>query len=211
MAQSGAARTAGDAALMGREALIHVEVGNEAAEVKALLEAHELILRGEIKRRFTKAAMERLAVEREALCFVANGEAVRLHLGAKMATNWMEAILKPPASLRAKLGLDNGAMALLVGVHDDAALAEATEGALVTGETKPDMLLALVDSEADLDHALEVQSNYTGLPIWAIYPKGKAAKFGDTAIRTKLRAAGFRDTKSCAVSDRLTATRYNVA
>ena len=47
------------------------------------------------------------------------------------------------------------------------------------------------------------------LPLWTVYPKGKAGQFGDTAIRTALRDAGWRDTKSCAVSERLTATRYN--
>jgi hypothetical protein len=196
---------------MGREALIHAEVGGEAGEVKALLESQELILRGAIKRRFPKVAMERLVIEGEALCFIVAGERVRLELGLKTAEAWHAAILKPPPSLRAKLGLDKGATALLLGSHDDNALAEAIEGAIVGEDAQPQMILALIDVEADLDRAMAVQARHPTLPMWAIYPKGKAAAFGDGAIRDKLRAAGFRDTKSCAVSDRLTATRYNPA
>lgn len=196
---------------MGREALAYVEVGSAAGEVKALLESHELILRGAIKRRFPKAAIESLSVEDETLCFMVAGEAVRLALGNKIAASWMEAILKPPASLRTKLGLDKGAKALLIGAHEDDDLGEATKGVLVEDGTKPDMLLALVYSEADLNRAFSIHASIPGIPLWAIYPKGKAATFGDTAIRTKLRDLGFRDTKSCAVSDRLTATRYNRA
>jgi hypothetical protein len=41
--------------------------------------------------------------------------------------------------------------------------------------------------------------------LWAVYPKGGAM---DAAVRTQLRAAGWRDVKACAVSERLTATRY---
>ncbi|WP_294330103.1 hypothetical protein [uncultured Sphingomonas sp.] len=49
------------------------------------------------------------------------------------------------------------------------------------------------------------------LPIWAVYPKGKAAAFGDGAIRTASRSAGYRDSKSCSVSALRTATRYHPA
>jgi hypothetical protein len=70
------------------------------------------------------------------------------------------------------------------------------------------MLIARIDGPDDLAAAMAAQADCPGLPIWAIYPKGKNQTFGDGAIRAALRAAGFRDTKSCAVSDRLTATRY---
>lgn len=33
--------------------------------------------------------------------------------------------------------------------------------------------------------------------------------FGEAAVREALRAAGGRDTKACAVSERLTATRFH--
>lgn len=191
---------------MGREALVHAEVGDEAGEVKALLEAQELILRGDIRRRFPKAMMTDLRVEGPVLLFSCNGETVALSLGSKAAEAWARAIATPPPSLRAKLGLDKRAKALLIGVCDDPTLAEALDGALVDDVEEASMAIARIDAEEDLPKA---QAACGTLPLWVVYPKGKTAQFGDTAIRTALREAGWRDTKSCAVSDRLTATRYN--
>ncbi|MBN9020688.1 MAG: hypothetical protein J0H08_01005, partial [Rhizobiales bacterium] len=87
-------------------------------------------------------------------------------------------------------------------------LAEALDGVLVDEAGQASMAIARIDDGADLARA---QAACGSLPLWAVYPKGKAVPFGDAAIRTALRAAGWRDTKSCAVSDRLTATRYNRA
>jgi hypothetical protein len=193
---------------MGREALVHAEVGGEAGEVRALLESSELILRGEIRRRFPKAAMTDLRVEDDMLCFVCQGDAVRLALGARAAASWAEAIAKPPPSLRAKLGLDKGAKARLIGVCDDVVLAEAVDGALAHAGEAATMLIVCVNGLDDLAKALDALSAAPQMALWAIYPKGKVT-FGDTAIREALRAQGLRDTKSCAVSERLTATRYN--
>lgn len=194
---------------MGREALIHAEVGGEAGEVRALLESTELILRGSIRRHYLKAAMEHVIVEDVVLRFQSAGETVRLHLGAKTAQSWASAIAKPPPSLRAKLGLTNGARAILIGAVADDILAEAIHGCLVTDGAQAQMLIALIDGPDDLTDAQKIHAGFPTLPLWTIYPKGRGVTFGDTAIRTALRAAGFRDTKSCAVSDRLTATRYS--
>jgi hypothetical protein len=199
---------------MGREATIHARVGEETGEVRALLESRELILRGPIRRRYAKTTIKRVRVDGDALCFVVAGENVRLELGARGAASWAKAIEAAPPSLRAKLGLDQGVQAMLVGTCDDAVLAEALEGVLVTDAARAAMLIARIDGPDDLAAAMAAQASCPGLPIWAIYPKGKNllkgknGAFGEGAIRTALRAAGFRDTKSCAVSDRLTATRY---
>lgn len=191
---------------MGREALVHAEVGAEAGEVKALLESRELILRGTIRRCLPKTALKSVRVDGAVLSFTCDGETVRLHLGGKVAEAWAKAIATPPPSLRAKLGLDKGAKALLIGVCDDPVLADALEGALTDDPALASMVIARVDKPEDL---VAAQAACQVLPIWAVYRKGKPAVFSDSAVRAALRAAGFRDTKSCAVSDRLTATRYN--
>ena len=191
---------------MGREALVRAEVGRESGEVKALLEAQELILRGDIRRRFLKTMMSDMRVEGAALRFSCNGETVDLNLGTKVAEAWAKAIATPPPSLRAKLGLDGGAKALLIGVCDDPALADALDGMLVDDPDEAAMTIARIDGREDLTKA---QATAGTLPLWTVYPKGRAIPFGDAAIRAALREAGWRDTKSCAVSDRLTATRYN--
>jgi hypothetical protein len=68
---------------MGREAVVNAEAGAEAGEVKALLETRELILRGALRRRYSKEALEGVRVEGDTLSFTVAGEAVRLHLGPK--------------------------------------------------------------------------------------------------------------------------------
>jgi hypothetical protein len=92
---------------LGKEADIHAEVGDAAGEVHALLERDELILRGDIRRRFPRTALEDLRVTDGVLSFTGAGQAVRLHLGDAAAT-WYTAITTPPPSLRTKLGLDRG-------------------------------------------------------------------------------------------------------
>lgn len=196
---------------MGREAVVQAEVAGQTAEVRALLETGELILRGRIRRRYPRAALQKPRVAGDMLCFTADGEAVRLHLGARVAEAWRKAIAAPPPSLRAKLGLDKGAKALRVGACDDDALKAALDGVTVRAIKDADMVVACVESGADLDRALAAQAARGELPLWAVYPKGKGAAFGDSQVRAVLRAAGFRDTKACAVSERLTATRYNRA
>jgi hypothetical protein len=195
---------------LGKEADIHAEVGDAAGEVHALLERDELILRGDIRRRFPRTALEDLRVTDGVLSFTGAGQAVRLHLGDAAAT-WYTAITTPPPSLRAKLGLDRGARALLHGNCDDADLAAALDGVLTDDGAQAAMLVACITGPEDLDAAEAMQARYPRLPIWAVYPKGRNVPFGDSAIRDTLRAHGFRDTKSCAVSARLTATRYNPA
>lgn len=194
---------------MGREASVHAEVGDVAGEVRALLEGTELILRGAIRRRFPRPIVERVAVQGDVLQFTCGDEIVRLHLGAQTAKGWAKAITTPPPSLRAKLGLHEGARALLVGSFDDGELAEALDGVLVADGTAATMIVACIKSAADLVAARAIHAEHGGLPLWTIYAKGRGVAFGENDIRTVLRAAGFRDSKSCSVSSLLTATRYN--
>jgi len=192
---------------MGREALIHAEVGNIAGEVKALLETQELILRGDIRRRFSKAAMANVSVVGSLLCFSCDGEIVALDLGTKVAEAWAKAIVTPPPSLRAKLGLDKGAKALMIGTCDDPVLMEALQGVLTDKAEATAMAIACINGTEDLTKARETCGM---LPLWTVYSKGKSVSFGDAAIRVIMREARWRDTKSCAVSDLYTATRYNL-
>lgn len=195
---------------MGKEADIHAEVGDAAGEVRALLERDELILRGDIRRRFPRAALQDVTVADGVLSFTGAGQAVRLHLG-NAATTWHTALTTPPPSLRAKLGLDRGGKALLLGDCFDAELAAALDGVVTANGMEAAMLVACITGPEDLAAAEAIQAQFPRLPIWAVYPKGRNVPFGDSAIRDTLRAHGFRDTKSCAVSTRLTATRYNPA
>lgn len=194
---------------MGREAVVHAEVGEETGEVRALLESAEMILRGAIRRRFPKSSIKSVTVKSDTLYFTCAGEPVRLHLGTRTAEAWRKAIATPPPGLRAKLGLDKGARTLLVGLFDDDVLANALKGVIVKNGLDAAMLIVCVRGLGDLTAAQAIHAEHPGFPLWTIYPKGRGVAFGEREIRTVLRTAGFNDTKSCAVSGLLTATRYN--
>lgn len=191
---------------MGREAVISATAGEDAGEVRAILESGALILRGAFRRRWPMAAMTGARVEDGALLLTAAGEPVRLELGAQAAA-WAKALATPPPSLRSKLGLDKG-KALVVGPVEDAELSAALKDARVASLEEATLVVAVIGSEADLARALAALEGRRDRPLWVVYPKGRGVAFGDAAIRSALRAAGMMDTKACAVSERLTATRY---
>lgn len=194
---------------MGREAIVQAEVGSAAGEVKLLLEADALILRGAIRRHFARSRLESLRIDSDLLRFDYAGESVALHLGASAAAKWMAAIQQVPPSLREKLGLARDRAYWVGRPATEPELIAAIDGACASSPNEAAVLLGMVEQSADLDALVASQPLPARLPLWAFYPKGKGVSFGDAAIRTALRGAGYRDTKSCAVSARLTATRYH--
>ena len=191
---------------MGREAVCPCRWGADKGEVKALLESHELILRGEIKRKVAVADLKSVTVDGDDLRFKVGRESVALRLGAKDAASWAKKIATPPPSLKEKLGLKEGAKALAIGPLKDAVLAEALKGATTTSATKAALAVAVIENDKDLAKAISACPPAT--PIWIVHRKGKAATFGDTPIRAAMRAKGFMDTKVSAVSADFSATRY---
>lgn len=201
-------QAAGGTRAMGREAVVQAEVGSEAGAVRALLESRELILRGDIRRTFPLSALSRVEVVQDALTFTNGAEQVRLILGASVAARWARAMTEPPPSLRTKLGLAEGARVFCIGQIDDPALAEALDGAVTDDLSASSLVVARIDRASDLEGLLAGPAARADLPVWTVYFKGAKAEFGDGPIRARMREVGFVDSKSCAVSERLTATRY---
>jgi hypothetical protein len=193
---------------MGREAVCACRVGHESGDVKALLESTELILRGAIKRRYEIRLLHAVAVIAGELRFEAGTEAVALVLGEAESQRWLKKINTPPPSLAEKLGISGTHKALLFGKLDDPALAEALRGAQTKTADAAALLIAVVHSEAELMAMVELHRKMSAKAAWVIYPKGRAATISDSSIRQTLRALGYVDNKTSAVSDALTATRY---
>jgi hypothetical protein len=180
-----------------------------SGEVKALLEAHELILRGEIKRRFPLASVSDLRTIGDELRFKNSAGEFALELGADQARRWAEKIATPPPSLAKKLGVSPTSKIMLIGPIDDIALQEALKDGIAAQKEEARLSLALVHDEPTLIHALDVhESSATGTPIWIVYEKGRKTPFGEGRVRSFMRGAGYRDNKVSAVSDTLSATRY---
>lgn len=195
---------------MGREAQVACTIGTHTEGVKVLLESTELILRGPtLRRRYPRAALQQLQVAGEALQFSAAGEHVSLALGAPQARKWLDQISRPPPTLAAKLGVSATQPAMVVGpAADDAALAAALHGATTTDPQAAAMLLAVVLCADDLARAVALHARMAAAALWVVHVKGRSSALGDAAIRADLRARGYVDHKTSAVSERLTATRW---
>jgi hypothetical protein len=193
---------------MGREAECGARWRGQTAEVKALLESAEIILRGGIKAKIPRSDISGVAVSGDDLILETGGEQIVLELGAAEAGKWMAALLKPTLTLKDKLGLKPGDTAFVIGAIDDEALATALQGAQAKTAKAAAMLVAILRSEDDLKAAFEIASAAPALSLWCVYQKGKSAQIGDTAIRTFLRANAYIDSKTASISPTLTATRY---
>ena len=169
---------------------------------KPCSEATELILRGAIKA-LALSALEAVRVEGDALCFSVGPESVSLQLGAPEAGKWADPSPRRLKSLAAKLGLAPERPAWVLGMVADAALADA-----LAGHTAPTLATAnaVAGGAARAHGVARVAEPTAGAAVPALWAVTLAAPW--TPPCTALRAAGWRDAKVCAVSERLTATRY---
>lgn len=196
---------------MGREAVCTCDWAGTVAEVKALLETGELILRGEIRRRVPFGEMKQVRAQSDCLRFKVGGEPVELVLGAAAAEKWAAAIASPPASLARKLGVTDKTIVYTIGEIDDDSLKAALAEAGRISARDADLIVACVDTPASLHAALKQAGAALakGVPIWIVYAKGPGHALNETAIRDYLRGKGLMDTKVASVSDRLTALRFS--
>ncbi len=194
---------------MGRTTETFAQWQGQSAEVLALLEPSEVILRGGIRDRVPRASISRMTVDGGWLTLATHRGPLVLELGEVEAAKWLVALQKPPATLAEKLGVGAACRAHVMGRLDDAELVGALDGAQAASLADAGILLAVLEAPADLDAAFAVAMSAPHLMLWCVYPKGKGA-VTDGMVRDYLRARGYIDSKSCAVSDWLTATRYGV-
>ena len=194
---------------MGREAEALCHWAGTSGQAHILLESSEIILRGEVRARIPRASIRSFKADGGDLTVDAAAGRLVAELGGTLAASWAAALAKPPPSLASKLGVGPGTPAFVMGDLSDAALAAALTGAIVATAASARQIVAVLLSPTDLTAALTLAAALSALPVWCVYAKGARADPGDAAVRAAFRATGGMDTKSCAVSDRLTATRYN--
>lgn len=193
---------------MGREAACSIRWRGASTEGIALLESTELILRGDIKARIPRGDISEIAVKEGVLTLVVKGEALELDLG-QAAAAWEKALHKAPPTLAEKLGIGSASRVFVVGTVSDPVLQAAIGPAQTQQLGEAKLLLAEFASDADLAAGLAFALLHKDMAIWCCYPKGAKALPADGQVRGAFRGAGYMDTKACAVSDRLTATRYS--
>ena len=194
---------------MGREAIAICTWQGQTAEVTALLESQEIILRGGIKAKFPRATIGEPKVDHDKLVLTVGSDRLILELGHVEAGKWQALLLKPPPMLAVKLGIGPSTLAYVLGSSDDPELALALADATTPNLAAAAMIVAIINDESDLRSACEAAQKSPPLPIWFVYGKAKYASVTDTEIRTFMRGNGYVDTKSCSVSEKLTATRYS--
>lgn len=195
---------------MGYEAQALCELGMKRENVKALLESHELLLRGAIKRRFAITTMVNPRVRDGVLTFeAADGATVSLHLGSDVSQLWLRKIQTPPPSLADKLGIGPDQPAAVFGTVPDEALSQALSSGTETRNLQTaTVLIAVVKTPADLVAAVQMHADMPCRGLWIIHQKGPKAALPDAQIRTTLRDLGYKDHKVATVSAHWTATRY---
>lgn len=196
---------------MGREARCTARVGAESADATALLESTAIVLRGALKRRWDIAALQALRVEDGELRFEAGDEAVALALGEPEAGKWLKKLQTPPPTLAAKLGISADNRALLIGPTSgtlDPALAEALAAGLTSNPREAALLVAVVCKRDELARLADFHAGMRCKTVWVVHPKGPGANPSDADVRLEMRARGYVDNKTSAVSEALTATRY---
>jgi hypothetical protein len=100
-------------------------------------------------------------------------------------------------------------LTFVVGEIDGTPLAEALAGVCAKVPSAARVMVAVVRDEAELKRALATHAALpAGAAIWVVYGKGRAAAFGENAVRALMRENGFIDTKISGVSEELSATRY---
>ncbi|MDX8351700.1 hypothetical protein [Cognatiyoonia sp. IB215182] len=193
---------------MGREAIAVCHWQGEVAEAKLHLDSKMLSLRGEMRVDIPRDDIRDVVLRDDGLQVVTPGPVLFMEFSQKDAGLWQKALLKKPPTLAEKLGVSAEKPAFVQGSFDDAPLAEALAGATVPAPDEASILLAIVMTLSDLEAASDLALAHPDRHIWMVYRKGKAAEVGDTIIRAHMRDRGFIDSKTSAVSDQLTTTRY---
>jgi hypothetical protein len=195
---------------MGREARCRARWPGGEGEVKALLETHELILRGDLRKTMPLDEIADVRVEGDALLLRHGDDQISIDLGAQAAASWARKIQAPPTTLADKLGVGPRSRALVCGEVEDPALEEALRAALAPSPAEAHLTVAVVRSAAELETAIDCHRQLPDdAPIWIVYIKGGNSPFGEAAVRSAMRAAGYIDSKTASVSEVHTGTRFS--
>jgi hypothetical protein len=181
---------------MGNEVLTRVEIGDEAAEAKALLETEELIVRGALKARILFAEARDVAAEGGILRLRWNERDVRIHVG-RDAAKWAEKI-RNPKSVLDKLGIKAGQRISVVGKVDGDFLEQLeARGADLSKRLRrdSDVIFLAANRREELGRLEELRGSLAPAgAVWVLRPKGDPA-ISEGDVMSAGKAAGLVDVK----------------
>lgn len=194
---------------MGAEVVAMVRVGGRRAECRVLLETREIIVRGELARKFPFEAIDGLAAREGWLEFESGGVPAGIELGAK-AAEWLEAIRNPRTRIQ-KLGVDVGMKVCVLGRAEGDAVAELS-ACLGSAPARRlgkdvDVVLLFAAEREELARLGEIEPALAaGGAVWVLWPKGRK-DFAHEDVVAGAKRAGLTQTRSMGFSGVLTGLR----
>ena len=195
---------------MGQEVICTARWGGKSVRGKALLEASEIIFRGDGRLRIPFSGIRELRAAEGELCDKTEDGWVIFEL-ADHAEKWREKIANPKSVVE-KLGVKSGQAVSVFGeLHSDF-LEKLKEQrcAVLRGKMAKDVgcIFLAVAMRKELNQVKPIAGRMPGTAaLWVVYPKGQASITESDVIGAG-RKAGLRDVKVVAFSQAQTALKF---
>jgi hypothetical protein len=193
---------------MGAEVKCRVIFGGQTSEGKALLETNEIIFRGDFRLKILLKEIKKLKASKDELRILfPKGEAIFV-LGAQTA-KWAQQILHPKSVIE-KIGVRNGAKAVVLHVNDKDFLAKLGAVAAISDRVGRNCEVIFFGAETaeDLKRVPSlVKAMAPDGALWIIYPKG-VQLIREIDVLMAGRKAGLKDIKVVGFSATHTALKF---
>jgi hypothetical protein len=193
---------------MGAEIKCKVRFGGQASEGRALLETSEIIFRGDFRLKIPFKEIRKISASKSELQIqFSKGEAVFV-LGAA-AAKWMEKILHPKTVIE-KIGVREGAKAVVLGVNEEDFLKQLSKRATFSGTLgrECELIFFGAESAGDLKRVPSLAKALAPAgALWIVYPKGVEV-IREIDVLNAGRKAGLKDIKVVGFSTTHTALKF---
>lgn len=195
---------------MGRELFCNIRTGGKTTSAKALLETHEILVRGELRLKIPLASLKSVSAhDGELYLKWPEGSAI-LELGEHAAT-WAHKILHPKSTadkLRIKPGLIISAIAMRDGNFVNELRAVTQKLSNSRGLKNSDLIFVGAETVADLARVGRLADSLASAgALWIVYPKGKQ-EIKEQHVLDAGRQAGLFDVKVVSFSATHTALKF---
>jgi hypothetical protein len=191
---------------VGNTSKTAIRIGAQQFDGEALLEASELILRGEKRLRIPFSEMKSLAANDGALVFRFRSDTISIDLG-KDAAKWLEKI-RNPKSVIDKLGVKPGHKIAIVNFDDDAFANDLAARGATMAKKNVDLLFYGANTRADLARLAKLRGLLAqNGALWIIRPKG-VTEITESETMAAGKAAGLVDVKVVRFSGTHTAEKF---
>jgi hypothetical protein len=195
---------------MGLDTTCVATFKRQRSEGRAKLETDYVLFRGDFRVKLPLASITSMSVTRGTLSLRSTDGTLSLQLGPD-AEKW-KAKVSTPKSLVDKLGVKTGSRVSVVGITDEAFLADLRKaGAALTtrrAAKASDLIIFAVNTPGDLERFVSLQPSLApDGALWSIRPKGRA-ELSEAIVMAAGKAAGLIDVKVARFSDTHTAEKF---